>query len=406
MTTSTGLFIARMFGVALAVRIALVLLLRDPLVGPTAGPSADDVEFDAIARNLADGVGFVNHGRPTSFRAPGWPWLLAGVYATLGTWPPFVYLLNCLLGAASCVLAYALGRELLDEKGARRAAWLTAFFLPHAWFATLYYSENLFVPLLALSAWLMVRQARTDAIWPAAAAGLVLGAAALTRPFAVLLVPLWGVLPLLAPRSGYGRASLASVAFAASAVAVIAPWTLRNQAVHGRPVLIATNGGSTFYGGNNDRVFREWRLWGSWVSTVELPGRDEIEAAPDEVSHDRVEWRLGTEWGRDNPGKALSLLPLKVLRLIFWLPDFDAGRWFVVLRAVCWGPFLVLLLFSLTRLPRGRAWLVIHAALLATAAAAMIFWGSPRFRDANAPLLMLLAAVGWSAAAREPTRPT
>lgn len=406
MTTSPILFGIRVFAAALAVRIALVLLLRDPFVGPTAGPTADDVEFDAIARNVADGVGFVNHGRPTSFRAPGWPWLLAGVYATIGTWPPFVYLLNCLLGASSCVLAYALGRELLDEKGARRAAWLSVFFLPHAWFATLYYSENLFVPLLALSAWLMVRRARTDAVWLAAAAGLTLGAAALARPFAVLLLPLWGVLPLLAPRAGHARALLASLAFAVAAVAVIAPWTLRNQAVHGQPVLIATNGGSTFYGGNNDRVVGEWRLWGSWVSTVELPGRYEIEAAPDEVSHDRTEWRLGTEWVRHNPVKALALLPMKVLRLIFWLPDFDAGRWFVAVRAACWVPYLVLLLFSLTRLPWGRGWLVIHAALLATVVAAMIFWGSPRFRDANAPLLMLLAAVGWSAAAREPTRPT
>jgi hypothetical protein len=35
---------------------------------------------------------------------------------------------------------------------------------------------------------------------------------------------------------------------------VMAPWTVRNYRVHGRFVLVATNGGSTFYGRNNDRV--------------------------------------------------------------------------------------------------------------------------------------------------------
>jgi hypothetical protein len=169
-------------------------------------------------------------------------------------------------------------------------------------------------------------------------------------------------------------------------------------------VLIATNGGSTFYGGNNDKVATEWRLWGSWVSTTELPGRDQIEAAPDEVSHDREEWRLGIRWVWNNPGRFAWLLPMKLARLIVWLPDFDAGRLFYVVRFVCWVPYLVLLVVGLWNAPRTGGWWVLHLALAATALTALIFWGSPRFRDANAPLLMSYASLGWGVLAREPTR--
>src|SRR5262249_18291905 len=59
-----------------------------------------------------------------------------------------------------------------------------------------------------------------------------------------------------------------------------------------------------------------------------------------------------------------------------------------------------LLLFALgavvclrRRAGRTAGWLAVHGCLLATLVTALVFWGSPRFRDANAPLLMLYAAV-------------
>jgi hypothetical protein len=39
--------------------------------------------------------------------------------------------------------------------------------------------------------------------------------------------------------------------------------------------------------------------------------------------------------------------------------------------------------------------MTIHATLAATLVTTIIFWGSPRFRDANVGLLMIYAAVGF-----------
>jgi 4-amino-4-deoxy-L-arabinose transferase-like glycosyltransferase len=382
-----GRYLLTLFVASVVLRAALVLALRDPMLGPDpsgpGGPTADDVEFDSLARHVAAGEGYVNReGRHTSFRAPGWPFFLAALYAMGGDYPPVVYAVNCLLGGLSCVLTYLLARHLFEEQPARVAGWLAAFYLPHAWFATQFYSENLFAPLLG-AATLMVMRSQ------GLAGGLLLGLAILTRPFALLLAPLW-----IAWLAWGHRWSIAAL-LAIGAAAVVGPWTYRNSLVHGQATLVATNGGSTFYGGNNSRVVQEPRLWGSWVSTVELPRRGEIEAQPTEVTRDRMEWRLGLEWATSRPLEALISLPMKLLRLIFWLPDYDAGRVNFVARCLGFAPYLPLLLIGYFRAPwLVREWQPAHAVLIATVMTALIFWGSPRFRDANLPVLMLYACAG------------
>src|SRR5205823_14700736 len=130
------------------------------------------------------------------------------------------------------------------------------------------------------------------------------------------------------------------------------------------------------------------------------PHRDRSEATPDEVSHAKVEWQLGTDWLRDHPGSVPLLLGLKTARLCLWLPDFDGGSpLYFVFRVVMWAPFLVLLAAGgwaclRDHSCRGTPWLVLHGTLLATLLTAWIFWGSPRFRDANLGVLMVYAALG------------
>jgi 4-amino-4-deoxy-L-arabinose transferase-like glycosyltransferase len=395
------LFIALLFAAAFAVRMGMVLALRDLDVGPAGVSSADDVQFNNLALRLARGEGFVgDSGRPTSFRAPGWPLFLAPLYAAFGPCYPLVYVLLCVLGALSCVFAYLLARELVSEGLARLAGCLAAVYLPHAWFATTFISENLFVPLLILGLWAFVRHLKRPSVGMLALSGLALGLATLTRPFGLLLVPL--LLGVLAVAWWRERRPLVvpSLVFTAAFAACIVPWVVRNERVHGRFVLIATNGGSTFYGGNNGRVVHEWRMFGNWISTTELPHRDLVAAAPDEVSHDKVEWRLGVDWLRENPGSVPLLVVLKTARLCLWLPDFDGcSRREQALRIAMWAPFLVLLACGAwallrDRTLRGTPWLALHATLLATFVTAWIFWGSPRFRDANLGLLMVYAAVG------------
>jgi 4-amino-4-deoxy-L-arabinose transferase-like glycosyltransferase len=384
---------------AFLIRLAFVLIMRDISIGPCGARSDDDVQFNRLAMRLADGTGYVNdRGQPTSFRAPGYPLFLAGIYAVGGTHPPLVYVVNSLLGALSCVLTYLVARELVPENLARWAGAFASVYLGHIYFATYYISENLFVPCLAIGVLLVVRYLKDGTWWYLILAGLVLGYATLTRPLALLLV---FILPAIMAGTGLRKQRavvVPGIAFATAFLVVILPWTYRNYQVFGRFVLIATNGGSTFYGGNNRRVVSEPRLFGSWISTTELPHRDWIDAQPDEVSHDKMEWKLGIDWLKENP-TSIPLLCVYKLGRLWWLPEFDAGKLNYLLRIVAYAPFAVLFLLSAIRIARDRAywkpeWLAIHGTMLATMLTALIFWGSPRFRDANLPFLLTYAAVG------------
>jgi 4-amino-4-deoxy-L-arabinose transferase-like glycosyltransferase len=394
-------FLSILFLVALAIRVGAVVVLRDMHAGPSPQFGADPVEFDALAHHLAAGDGYVNdRGAATAFRAPGFPLFLAGIYTAFGTHYPLVYVLLCAMGAASCVLTYFVARELLPESPARLAAVLATIYFPHIYFSTLLLSENLFVLLLAATLWLLLRYLRARHLSLIIGGGLCLGACVLVRPFALLLLPIL-MLVVLLHASRDRRAGITAMAtlFISTAL-VVAPWTIRNHHVFGRPVLVATNGGSTFYGGNNDIVAAPTKSIGTWVSTRRLPGRDTIDAMPDEVAHDKIEWQFGRTWLAEHPARASTLMAAKAARLA--LPDVDsANRKYVLLNLIGYTPYMLLIIHGLYRCTRRHElrslpWQVIHGTLLATLLTALIFWGSPRFRDANLPVLMIYAALGLS----------
>ena len=401
MRLSNARYIVLLATASFLIRLAAVLAMRDITQGPIGAASGDDVQFQGLGQRLADGTGYRNaEGKLTSFRAPGYPFLLAAVYRTIGDYPSVVYVLNCLLGAFACVLAYLLAREFFRDDLARLTGVLASLCLGHIYFATNYLSENLFVPCLCLAVWLMVRYVKGGPIWLVGLAGVLMGYATLTRPMAILLLLLLPVVLAIYEFRTQRWPFVSSFIFVTTFMSVVLPWTYRNYAVHGHFVLVATNGGSTFYGSNNDRSvdLNRPRDLGYWFSTTELPYRQLIDEQPNEWAHDQMEWKLGKDWLREHPLKIPQLLLFKSLRL-WWIPDFDAGRFYYVLRVAAYAPYFLLMLFGAVRVFQSRdfwtpPWLVVHAAILATILTALIFFGEPRFRDANAPLLMLYATLG------------
>src|SRR4051794_32779038 len=96
---------------------------------------ADAVEFNALGLNMASGHGYsIVPGRPTSFRAPGFPLVLAALYRISYGNYALVYTALSLIGALTCLLTYAMAREILKEGTARIAGLLGAFYLPHIYF--------------------------------------------------------------------------------------------------------------------------------------------------------------------------------------------------------------------------------------------------------------------------------
>jgi 4-amino-4-deoxy-L-arabinose transferase-like glycosyltransferase len=394
-------YVVVLFLLAFLLRFGVVLGLRDIHKFHGRSPTgADAVEFNAIALNLASGNGYaVVPGQPTSFRAPGLPFFLSAVYRLSYENYVLAYLALIMVGALTCPLTYYVARELLPEGWARVAGVLAAVYLPHVYFSSIFMSEVLFAFCIGLGLWFLLMYLRNPSVWLMAAAGLCMGYATLSRPIGLLL-PLF-LAPVFIRRAGPNRGwtMQGMIPFVLAFAAIILPWAIRNYDVHHHLVLIATNGGSTFYGSNNDITLHDRQYLGSWIATNYLPHRKEIEATPDEYSHDQLEWKLGKDWVYGH----LIDMPLttfyKVAR--FWLPDWSSGnRKFVLMQLAAYTPMGILILFGLmVSLPPIQkaltpAWLAVHGILLANLISSVIFYGCARFRDSITPVLMIYAAFG------------
>jgi len=116
-TTLIGLFT-----VALVVRV-LYTLFRD--VGFAIVPGSDAVSYDVYARAILGGTGWILHPGPELFRPPGYPMILAFLYAVTGHNLAIVQCLQSIAGAGSVALVYVFGCRHMGRAPALLAAvWL------------------------------------------------------------------------------------------------------------------------------------------------------------------------------------------------------------------------------------------------------------------------------------------
>lgn len=198
--------------------------------------AGDSYDYAQIASNLLSGNGFaIFPESPTVFRPPGYPLLIAGVYALFGTSPTNVLFVQAGLLAYATWLVFLLGRRLLGETSAALGAALAGSYPHLSFYAGTFLAESLAYFLLALSLLLasLLNQRRAGAL--TLLTGAVLGALALTvSRFAFL--PL-GVLVVLAiQRMPLRRLVANALVLMIGYVAFLSPWMVRNAIVFGVPV--------------------------------------------------------------------------------------------------------------------------------------------------------------------------
>src|SRR5438105_4615579 len=203
------------------------------------------------------------HYVPEAIRTPAYPAFVAAIDGLFGESHLAIAIAQALLFAATCLIVHEIAGTIASDGVATAAGLASALYPPLPYFAALVLTETLttFLVTAALALWL--RALRRESIALHAAAGIVLAAAALTRPtFAALPVFLVAAALLARParRAAVWRGS--AVLLAAFAVA-IAPWLLYN-AVFFKALTFSPAGGP------GRQLFE-----GAWQ--VEFPGRIEAE---------------------------------------------------------------------------------------------------------------------------------
>jgi hypothetical protein len=143
-------------------------------------------------------------------------------------------------------------------------------------------------------------------------------------------------------------------------------------------------------------VLEEERFHGGWVAADQLPDWERLRAVPSELERNRLQMQWGREWLHAHWQDLPRMLWWRFAR--FWMPDRDSeNRSYVLLQWAGTTPFLILIgvgiVWRMRQRPYGRQWWLADSLMLACLATGLMFWGAPRFRDGNAPILMLYAAL-------------
>ncbi|HTR98516.1 MAG TPA: glycosyltransferase family 39 protein [Bacteroidota bacterium] len=380
----------------LAIRLGVALLFAPPLF-------SDDIDYVAIGKLLARGGGFLLDGSSTTYRPPGYPYILSLFFRLFGDSLTPVRLAQAACDMVSCLLVFSIGRKLFDDRVGLVAAGIFALSPMQILYVSIMMTETLFtVTFLGVVRICMENRISTRR---ALLGGIVLGAGTLIRP-TLLLLPC----ALFAGRWGR-RESVRSdlrafLLMGAVCLVVLLPWLIRNEEQFGR-LTLTSNTGVNFWIGNHPGASGAY----SW------PDDNPLAHVDDEFARSDLGMKLGLEYVRDHPLLVLETLPKKWAHFFavdYWLlmsmqyqPDFrkvaNAGivfgrfSWFNILLTHL--PFAAVLLLcalgAITR-PPGEGgsvlyllspvayWLLVH----------MVFYAGARYRFPIDSLLMVGAAHG------------
>jgi len=236
------------FALALGVRL---LYMYQTSSSPLFNTFQTDTEWHAQwVQNIVSGQ--FTEQKPF-FRAPLYPYFLAGAYKITGDSFAGARLIQHLLGSISCVLVFLLARRVYDSKVALIAGLICAFYGPLVYFENelLIPSLVVFLLLLALCALCSAAAKPTWVRW--GVSGLAMGFCAIARPNFLALVPVIVVWWFWrGKRERTSKQFIAdAVMFCAGMMLPILPVTLHNRICGHEWVLVSTQGSVNFYIGNN-----------------------------------------------------------------------------------------------------------------------------------------------------------
>ncbi len=220
-----------LFG-AFALRI---LVMVDGLELPIV---RDEAQYDAYAREMQSNILEYDE----VYRPPVYPGFVALAYQLGGGGRFSVSYLQALLDSVNLVLVFALTHAIFHRRSiSMLAAGLYAVYPEAIALTRQFYSETVFNLWILGTFYLLVRFARTRARALMLPAGIGLGLACITRElalfFALIVVPVWLVVSVGAPdRTAFAQVGL----FLVGLVIVLAPWGVRNWALEGRFIPVAT----------------------------------------------------------------------------------------------------------------------------------------------------------------------
>ena len=378
------ILVAAGFGLLLRLAFGLGYWVDKPL-------TQDEREYLALSGSVIDGRGFRypdSHETGTGqrfSRAPGYVALLAAIGArTAPSAPARVKVANALLGAITVWIIGFLGVLAGGPRAGTVAAMIASVYPPLVWLPAYVFSESLYMPLaLGCMVLVLIAQDRCErygrhgaANALVIAAGLMAGSAALVRSAMLLFVPLAALWFLRRRQWPF------ALAFCVAAALVVSPWTLRNVQRHGRLIVVAADGGVTFWTGNHPLARGEGDLAANpELKRAEIAFRSAHGSRPAE-DLEPLYYADALRRIRENPGWWLRLLAAKAVYTVVPIgPSYTLhSPRYLMASVIAYGliaPLGIAGVLRMLRTGRGTPLLLLAGSVIL---AGLIFFPQERFR--------------------------
>jgi 4-amino-4-deoxy-L-arabinose transferase-like glycosyltransferase len=387
--------------------LATLIVRSLALVARLPELTADPDGYRQFAQTLVE-RGVLGPGRPSAYRPPLYPLLLAPCVAAGENAELAIGALHVALGVITAGLVIWLGNLWGLGRRSLLAGGLVACdpILVHQ--STVVMTETAATCLAAASLVALTLLGRRPALGTVMVAGLVMALAALCRPTflpwaaCVPLVVLWQVPGL------WSRRLLLAGGFCIALLAGLAPWMVRNQLHFGRPIATTTHGGYTLFLANNRsfyRWLREDAPLSAWEVTPPMQAAIDKSAPPmnDELARDELFYDLAWQAIRDEPGMFAWSCLVRIGYLWRPLPQktvLDESRRTLAERWIVAGWYLAVYLLAVCgvwRLGKRVIRLPWFWGLALVASVTLIhtfYWSNMRMRAPAAPVVALMAAAG------------
>ncbi|MBI2481945.1 MAG: glycosyltransferase family 39 protein, partial [Planctomycetia bacterium] len=257
---------------------------------------------------------------PIAFRPPLFPVLIGATNIVFGRQHWMIRVLNALAMSVTCGL---VSHYLFKRFGIVAALLGAGTFVVLDYRTRLYgraiLTEALACLLVALLVLAVQKSSNSRRLRWVVIAGVLAGLCTLTRTMLALWLPGIALTLIATSRRGhrgtYAPRLMRAAAFCAVALTVASPWMVRNVYVLGSFKPLGTQGLMEMSAGYSDRAFEEGGVWFNLGETTFYNGivADDmtlLEAEVARANHSRTHAR---KWVRDNPGKAILLVPMKII---------------------------------------------------------------------------------------------
>lgn len=285
--------------VAAILRLWAILVFHPPLF-------SDSKEYHDIAQSVVQGQGFSVDGKPTAFRLPAYPLLLAATYSIFGDSSVPIALVQLMADLVSCLLIFAIGRKLISERTGIVAAWILALFPIQILYVPHLMTETLFTTIFLATLWLTLQDDLP--LRKSVAIGVLVGIGILLRSTALILPPMIAVYRW---KVGDGaKRVLGSLAMVGvMAFLVVSPWLVRNVRQFER-LSLTSNGGINFWMGSHAGA----------TGSYSYPNGNPLMAVQDEFERSDLGVKLGVEFIISHPFEYSKVVAKKFVR--FFSPDY------------------------------------------------------------------------------------